>query len=470
MEEEKTNLLYRYSRYIKSVFFIWDLVLLNVAYILSFCLRHGNIDRLFEEEAKEVIFIINFSWIVLYLVIGAYKFIRVEHLENIIAKTIQFVLIHLLLVFTLLSFLNLDEVSRLRMGYFYGSFFIIVILFRILFIKTLKYIRRKGYNFRKVIIVGAGTSGQEIAQQLEKDLAYGYRVVGFFDDEVTSTEKIKVIGKIDEIPAYVLEHKIHEIYMAISDYNEHKIKALTKFCERNLIRIKFVPNFQKYTDSRRVYIDFYGKIPIISIRKEPLENPLNRIVKRMFDLAFSLLVILLIFPWLFPIIMLLIKLSTKGPIFFKQERSGENNRIFYCYKFRSMRVNSLSDELQASANDNRTTRIGKFMRQKNLDELPQFFNVLLGHMSVVGPRPHMLKHTKEFSDVIDNYLVRHYTRPGITGWAQVNGYRGETKKLKDLEKRVEYDIWYIENWSFLLDLRIIFMTCFNMVKKEKNAV
>lgn len=470
MGTDKKYFLYRYSRYIKSVFFLWDLVLLNVAYISSFYLRYGNFDRLFSQETQNVLFICNVSWGVLYLIIGAYKYIRVEHIENIISKSLQFVMIHLLLVFTLLSILDFDEISRLRMGYFYGIFVIEVFIFRIVFIRALKYFRRKGYNFRKVIIIGACPSGQEIANQLVKDLAYGYRVVGFFDDEVKASENLNVIGKIDDIQAYVLEHKIHEIYMAISDYNEHKIKELTKFCERNLIRIKFVPNFQRFTDTRRVFVDFYGAIPIISLRKEPLENPMNRIAKRLFDITFSLIMILLVFPWLFPILIFLVAISSRGPIFFRQERSGENNKTFNCYKFRSMRVNSLSDELQASANDSRITCIGKFMRQKNLDEMPQFFNVLFGHMSVVGPRPHMLKHTKEFSDVIDNYLVRHYTRPGITGWAQVNGYRGETKELKDLEKRVEFDIWYIENWSFLLDLRIIFMTCFNMVKKEKNAV
>jgi undecaprenyl-phosphate galactose phosphotransferase/putative colanic acid biosynthesis UDP-glucose lipid carrier transferase len=172
---------------------------------------------------------------------------------------------------------------------------------------------------------------------------------------------------------------------------------------------------------------------------------------------------------LFPIIYLIIKLSSKGPAFFVQERTGENGKTFKCFKFRTMIINTKSEELQATKNDQRITKVGKFLRSSNLDELPQIFNVLIGQMSIVGPRPHMLLHTKEFSELIDNYLVRHFAKPGITGWAQVNGFRGETKTKFDIEKRVEYDIWYIENWTFILDLKIIWKTIINMLKGEENA-
>jgi undecaprenyl-phosphate galactose phosphotransferase/putative colanic acid biosynthesis UDP-glucose lipid carrier transferase len=204
-------------------------------------------------------------------------------------------------------------------------------------------------------------------------------------------------------------------------------------------------------------------------RKEPLEAPINRLTKKAFDVVFSFFVIVGIFSWLFPVLMILVKLSSPGPIFFRQKRSGEDNRDFTCLKFRTMRVNQLADELQATAKDPRITKLGAFMRKTNLDELPQFFNVLWGNMSVVGPRPHMLKHTQEYSALIDNYLVRHFAKPGITGWAQVNGYRGETKELIEMKKRVEFDIWYIENWSFLLDLKIVWLTVRNMVKGEEKA-
>jgi exopolysaccharide biosynthesis polyprenyl glycosylphosphotransferase len=195
----------------------------------------------------------------------------------------------------------------------------------------------------------------------------------------------------------------------------------------------------------------------------------NQYFKRTFDIAFSFLVIVLVFTWLFPILALLIKLSSKGPIFFKQQRSGKRNEVFTCYKFRSMKVNEDSDTIQAHKSDDRITGIGKFLRKTSMDELPQFLNVLNGDMSVVGPRPHMLKHTEEYSQIIDNFMVRHFVKPGITGWAQVHGFRGETHQDYKMRKRVQYDVWYIENWSFLLDIRIIFMTVRNLLLGDRNA-
>jgi exopolysaccharide biosynthesis polyprenyl glycosylphosphotransferase len=205
------------------------------------------------------------------------------------------------------------------------------------------------------------------------------------------------------------------------------------------------------------------------LRPEPLQIPFNRIVKRGFDIVFSSLTLLVLTPIVFPIVALLIKLSSRGPIFFKQERTGEQGNSFWCWKFRTMQVNPDADKVQATWNDARITSIGRFLRKTNMDELPQFLNVLKGEMSVVGPRPHMLKHTEDYRQRVSKFLVRHFAKPGITGWAQVNGFRGETKQVSDMEKRVEADIWYVENWSLLLDLRIIFKTILNMIRGEKNA-
>jgi putative colanic acid biosynthesis UDP-glucose lipid carrier transferase len=259
------------------------------------------------------------------------------------------------------------------------------------------------------------------------------------------------------------------MYVALHIDNIKIINELTLLCERNMVRIKFLPDFQLYTKSRKVEISFYENTPVLMLRKEPLELTVNLLSKKMFDLVFSFLAIVLVFPWLFPIIIVLIKLDSPGPVFFKQERSGRENESFLCWKFRTMRVNNNSDTMQATKGDARVTKIGAFMRKTNIDELPQFFNVLWGTMSVVGPRPHMLKHTQQYSELINNYLVRHYAKPGITGWAQVNGCRGETKELVDMKDRVDHDIWYIENWSILLDLKIIYLTVFNVFKGEDNA-
>jgi undecaprenyl-phosphate galactose phosphotransferase/putative colanic acid biosynthesis UDP-glucose lipid carrier transferase len=337
--------------------------------------------------------------------------------------------------------------------------------------KLLKYIRKNGYNFKNVVIIGANDKGKNIQKLLSKDLTYGYRVLGFFDDAVDPFALISspLLGGFDEIEDYISREKVDEMYIALYLKDIETIKKLTALCERNLIRVKFLPDFQQYTRSRKVEVSFYENTPVLMLRNEPMEATVNLLLKKAFDVVFSFLVIVLIFPWLFPVIVIMIKMDSPGPAFFKQQRSGRGNDSFYCFKFRTMKVNSDSDEVQATKGDSRVTKMGAFMRRTNIDELPQFFNVFLGTMSVVGPRPHMLKHTEKYSELIDNYLVRHYAKPGITGWAQVNGFRGETKELIEMRDRVDYDIWYIENWSLFLDIKIIYLTLFNVFKGEENA-
>ncbi|MBK7944199.1 MAG: exopolysaccharide biosynthesis polyprenyl glycosylphosphotransferase [Flavobacteriales bacterium] len=216
-------------------------------------------------------------------------------------------------------------------------------------------------------------------------------------------------------------------------------------------------------------LEFLGGVPVSKLRKKPLDRQLNRRMKRAFDIVFSSAVILFIFTWLFPLLALAVKLSSRGPVFFKQKRLGRDNKEFTCWKFRSMRMNKEADVKQATKNDPRVTAVGRFLRKSNLDEMPQFWNVLLGHMSVVGPRPHPIRLNEQYRDIIDKYMVRHFVRPGITGWAQVNGFRGETSTPDLMERRVEMDIWYLENWSFWLDLKVVVKTVTNMLGKEKMA-
>ena len=235
-----------------------------------------------------------------------------------------------------------------------------------------------------------------------------------------------------------------------------------------MIHFMLVPTLRRYV-KKQMKLDSIGDIPVFLMREEPLQYPFNKFVKRTFDILFSTVFLCTLFPILYIIIGIIIKADSPGPVLFKQKRTGLKGSDFVCYKFRTMRVNKDADVKQATKNDARTTKIGAFLRKTNLDELPQFVNVLIGNMSVVGPRPHMLKHTIEYSAMIDKYMLRHLAKPGITGWAQVNGYRGETKELIQMEKRVEYDVWYIENWSFFLDIKIIYLTVRNMIKGEKNA-
>ncbi|MEO8254529.1 MAG: undecaprenyl-phosphate glucose phosphotransferase [Flavobacterium sp.] len=462
---------HHFSRYFKLLFVVWDVLLLNAAIVLSALMRFGTLDRLLIKEVQTVSFLSNLIWIALLLRNDSYRIVRIEPLESILKRTTKKIVFHVAIIAFFVVFLKYEQISRFRLFYFYSFFFVLLMLSRFLSIELLKYIRAKGYNFKNVIIVGANDAGERIRKTLSKDLTYGYRCLGFFDDKVDPFAFIAspILGGFSDIEKYVISNNIDEMYVALHIDNVDVINNLIVICERHMVRIKFIPDFQLYTKSSKVEISFYDNTPVLMFRTEPLEYTVNRLLKKAFDIIFSLGVILLIFPWLFPIIMILIKIESPGPVFFKQERSGRDNVPFFCYKFRSMRLNNLADQLQAEKGDARITKFGAFMRKTSIDELPQFFNVLFGTMSVVGPRPHMVNHTKQYTDLIGNYLVRQYTKPGITGWAQVNGYRGETRELIDMQNRVEYDIWYIENWSIILDIKIIVETVVNVFRGEENA-
>jgi putative colanic acid biosynthesis UDP-glucose lipid carrier transferase len=462
---------YRFSRYFKLLFVIWDVVLLNFSIVLSAFLRFGSLDKLFLKEVETISLLANLVWIGLLLYRDSYRIIRIEPIESIIYRTIKKVLIHAAVIAIFVVFLKYHDISRLRLVYFYFFFFGLLMISRYLSMKLLRYIRAKGYNFRNFIIIGANDTGERMRKTLAKDLTYGYRFLGFFDEKVDPFAFISspLLGSFDDVEKFVISEDIDEMYVALHIDNVAVINKLIRICERHMVRIKFIPDFQLYTKSNKVELSFYENTPVLMFRPEPLEFTVNRLLKKTFDVCFSLLVILLIFPWLFPLIVLIIKLESRGPILFKQERSGRDNRSFTCWKFRSMRLNSAADNKQAKKGDSRVTKFGAFMRKTSIDELPQFFNVFFGDMSVVGPRPHMVNHTKQYSELINNYLVRQYAKPGITGWAQVNGYRGETRELIDMENRVEYDIWYIENWSLLLDIKIIIKTVKNIFVGEENA-
>lgn len=262
---------------------------------------------------------------------------------------------------------------------------------------------------------------------------------------------------------------INEIYVCLAPDRISEISGLIQEANKQCIRLKFVPDYSQIM-KKPLSINQLSDLQVISLTGSGAhDNMDDRVAKRLFDVIFSLLVIVFIFSWLYPILAILIKLESRGPVIFKQGRSGRNNVNFWCYKFRSMRVNADSNTKQASRDDSRITKMGRILRRTSLDELPQFFNVLLGNMSIVGPRPHMLKHTEHYRDIVDKYMVRHYMKPGITGWAQVNGYRGETQELHLMQKRIEHDLWYLENWSVFLDIKILYLTVLHVLKGDKNA-
>jgi len=314
------------------------------------------------------------------------------------------------------------------------------------------------------VILGKSESSVELSYFFNKNPQFGYAFEGFFDEEKTDG----VIGTVAELRAYALDNNVEEIYCLSPKYDDEAIADLRNFAENNTIRLKIVPDIKSmyYSKSK---IDFYGNTPVLLIKEFPLDHPTNQIWKRIFDILFSLFVILIVFSWLFPIVALLIKLDSRGPIFFVQQRSGKDKNAFGCFKFRSMSYSNNSEFVQATKNDARITKVGRFIRKTSIDEMPQFFNVFMGQMSVVGPRPHPLKLDDMYRDNIDKYMSRHFVKPGVTGLSQIMGYRGETKEDFAMKARINLDNFYIEHWSFFLDLKIIVLTVFNVFKKEENA-
>ncbi len=346
----------------------------------------------------------------------------------------------------------------------------VILTCKILFLSVRKSQRRYWVDYKKVVILGSGQAAHELSEFFIENPNTGYLIQGYFDDEPNPSlsKRIKYLGKSDNAIEYASENGCSEIFSALRADRLDKVKAMMKEADKKLIRFRLVPDLTAFIE-KNVFIDYCGALPVLSTRNEPLEVKVNEMVKQGFDYVFAAFTTLFVLSWLVPIIAIAIKLDSRGPVFFRQLRSGKDNKPFFCLKFRSMYVNAEADSKQATKGDKRITRVGAFLRKTSLDELPQFFNVLMGDMSIVGPRPHMLKHTEDYSEVVNDFMVRQYVTPGITGWAQVNGYRGETKETESMSKRVKADLWYMENWSLLLDLKIVFLTIFMALKGDEKA-
>ena len=291
--------------------------------------------------------------------------------------------------------------------------------------------------------------------------------LGFINNKIVCFKDRKKLD-LEAVFEYILREDIDELFCSIKELKNQDIAQVISFADNNLKVVKFIPD-NKQVLSKKLQHDYYGLIPILTFRTIPLDDPLSLLLKRAFDIVFSLLVIVTILSWLTPLVALIIKIESKGNVFFTQLRNGYNYKSFRCFKFRSMVQNPNADLIQVTRGDARITNFGKILRKTSLDEMPQFFNVLLGDMSVVGPRPHMLSHTEMYAKKIDKFMVRHFVKPGITGLAQVSGFRGEVESDKDIIGRVKHDIFYIENWSFFLDIKIIFQTFFNTINGEEKA-
>ena len=439
---------------------------LNAVYLLLIILRN----RINNSDYQYILLFLisNMAWLFSAYFNGVYTIEKHFDFARFAARTLKAFVFYtgIILLFIFLYHFNYSRLFVILNFIGFGS---TIFITRILFFLISFYLKKGNKFTKKVIILGYNNLSKKLVNHFLVD-KWNLSVEGYFEDpqEVKELSYFPILGKRDDCINYAIENGITEIYSTISPESNAYVYDLAQAAETNMIRFKFVPDFRLFVN-RNIHIDFVEDVPILSLRAEPLEDITARIQKRFFDIIFSFFVIVLLLSWLVPILAILVKLTSKGPVFFVQLRSGRNNKPFKCYKFRTLRINPEADLKQVTYNDVRVTKFGRFLRSTNLDELPQFLNVFIGNMSVVGPRPHMLRHTKDYSKVLNEYMIRHYIKPGLTGWAQVHGFRGEIKEEEQLRKRIEYDIWYMEHWSLLMDIRIVFLTTLTTLRGNKNA-
>lgn len=462
----------RVNKVIQALVLTGDILLLNITFIVTYHFFNSELLTYdFSESIVRVMVLLNLCYVVCNIQSGVILHRRVVRPEQIMIRVVRNMVLFTLLSVSILAFCHFEHFSSRFFISFYILYTLLLIVYRLSARYVLKLYRKQGGNMRTAVLVGSNDNIIELYHAMTDDSTSGFRVIGYFED--TPSPKypgnVPYLGQPKDVIGYLEEHRgIEQLYCSLSSARSEEILPVINYCENHLVRFFSVPNVRNYL-KRRMCFELLGNTPILSIRREPLSQVENQILKRCFDFLFSLLFLCTLFPIIYIITGLAIKISSPGPIFFKQKRSGEDGREFWCYKFRSMKVNKQSDTLQATEHDPRKTKVGNFLRKSSIDELPQFINVLKGDMSIVGPRPHMLKHTEEYSRLINKFMVRHFVKPGITGWAQVNGFRGETKELWQMEGRVQRDIWYIEHWTFMLDIYIIYKTVANAIRGEKEA-
>ena len=408
---------------------------------------------------------ITIFWLIISYFTKFYNVFRYTHVLRILSLLGAQFFIFILAFFAYFSIFKEGEVVSKQSNIIFSILFVISTS-KFLSFFLLKIYRSSGKNFRTVIVIGDNKSAKDIVSIFNDKQYLGYRFRGYFSDN-NKLFKYR-LGSVNDGLIFSRENNIDEIYCEANSVSSLQLKEIINFSDENKIQVRLIPE-NKVIYSKNFTKEYFGTIPILKPKKLPFEMFETHLIKRCFDIIFSILIFILLLSWLLPILWVVVKIDSRGPFFFKQKRDGINGEQFYCYKIRSMRVNTISDQTSTVKNDFRITKIGYFLRKTSIDELPQFFNVLIGEMSVVGPRPHINIQTKNYISNIDNYLTRNSVKPGITGLAQVSGYRGEVKKKSDIVNRVRLDIFYIENWSFLLDVKIILMTIFNVFKGQENA-
>lgn len=455
----------RLGRYLQTILIVGDFAVINIVYWLV-CLCF-NVSP--EFKSKLVFMAINAAYVPSALLFSGIHKERILFADRVILQAFKSTVVYGATLVALFYVLDIFDVGWVSGLYFMGINMVFMGLWWLFSQRFLKKIRRMGMNFRRVALVGSNTSASLLRHELQGDPGYGYKIMGVFDDDPVSLHNFSdfYTAPVHELREFVRLNNIDMIFYTLNADESSALRKVMEVADEMGIEFVYLPDISPSLRGHFVP-SHIGSVPAMTHTVSPLSRSVNGILKRVFDILFSLPVVALFPLWGLPVA-IGIKLSSPGPVFFKQKRTGIRGKDFYCYKFRTMKVNDQADKLQATENDPRKTRFGDFLRRTSIDELPQFFNVLLGNMSVVGPRPHMVSQTIDYSRLIEKYMVRHAIKPGITGWAQVNGYRGGTKHLWQMERRVEYDVWYIHNWNFFLDLKIICLTVLNALRPDKNA-
>ena len=452
-----------WGKYLGTLQIICDLLVLNITFLI---LMHLTPEVTREGRVRLLFLVLNISYLPAIFIYWHKRLKRSIHMDRLLLMAIQSVMIQACVFFATVSFcyLNIPLWFMVKMFCIYA---IVIPLTWMAERQIIKTIRRRGRNYVRIIIVGSNHTSVQLLEEINRTDTYGYKFMGFFDNKPHESFNGTLTGTIDDIDDFVRRNHIDEVYYTLSGNKADLMPRVLHIAEDNLAKFYYVPQINRYVTSSFA-LGSVGSIPVLEPHRNKLENPANRALKRAFDIIFSG-TFLLLSPVIFIPVAIAIKLSSPGPVFFKQKRTGYRGIDFTCYKFRTMRVNADADKVQATLDDPRKTRVGEFLRRTSIDELPQFINVFKGDMSVVGPRPHMLKHTEDYRKLISQYMVRHQVKPGVTGWAQVNGLRGVTDQLWKMESRVSHDVWYIEHWNFLLDIKIIVMTVLNAIRGDENA-
>jgi|TARA_B110000879_G_scaffold209514_1_gene297409 putative colanic acid biosynthesis UDP-glucose lipid carrier transferase len=447
----------RYSYLIKPLQILLDVFLINI--IVYF---------IYDKEYLNFYFLsyITIFWLVTSSFFGFYKVYRYSGVLRLFTLLGKQFLIFILGYFAYFGIFREGDVVG-NQFLILCSIFLSISFFKFLEFFLIKKYRSFGNNYRTTVVVGFDDSSKNIIKLFKSKSNLGYKYLGFFSDKIYKNKEY--LGNLESVFEYAIQNTVDEIYCSLTVLSNEQIKKINKFALDRDIFLKLIPNSSELY-SKNQSVEFYDDtLMVLNVNKLPFEFAENFYIKRVFDIFFSFFACLFILSWLIPILWILVKLESKGPLIFKQKREGINGEEFVCFKFRSMKENVLSDKVHATKHDTRVTKMGAFLRKTSMDELPQFFNVLLGDMSVVGPRPHLESLSLEYQKDVKDYLKRHIVKPGITGLAQVSGYRGEIKNRTDIKNRVRFDIFYIENWSFLLDLKIIIKTVLNVFKGEEKA-